>query len=113
MKGRILGFVALALSVFVLVSCGQKESMDGKYYEYLESSNTFWEKGYVAEIKEDTLFWKDKQFSIDRTNHTLIGDDTTLSYNYSEDTLILDGDTYIRVDSKKYKEMLKDGAKVE
>lgn len=116
MKRRILDFVVLALSIFVLVSCGQKESMDGTYYEYYDVKGqlTIF-KNYPVKVSGDTLVGQlhGDTYTINFDNHTLVRDGEILEYDFKEDILAFDDNTFVKVDSEKYKEMLKDGAKVE
>lgn len=108
---KLLGLVILAVSVLFLAACGSQENLNGEYREFyqIEGYNTKISKVYPVTIKGDMLTWQGQQYSINKKDKVLMGKDT-LSYQYEDDVITLEGDTYVRVDSKKYKELLKNGA---
>lgn len=126
---KILSVLALLAMVVLLVACSHDdsssksspESMDGTYYEFYHSEKANrWiiskEHG-ILKVDGDTLKLRKEgfvQYSIDKKEKTITGDDETLSYSYNQKTKVLtvDGTTYVRKDSEKYNKLVDDGARI-
>ncbi|MDT9516082.1 hypothetical protein [Streptococcus mutans] len=95
-------------------------NMDGTYYEFYKlkkDSNWIISKQRVIEISDDTLMWTiehKNQYSINKKEKTVTGNNETLAYSYNEknEVLTIDGDTYVKEGSMKYKKLLDDGAEI-
>ncbi|MCB4976452.1 hypothetical protein [Streptococcus mutans] len=101
-----------------LVACSNV-NMDGTYYTFYSNGhgNYIVSKVFRVKISDDTLTWTretDQQYSIDKDKKTITGNNKTLSYAYDEknEVLTLDGDKYVKKDSKKYQKLIKDGARI-
>lgn len=116
---KVIGALILALATIILVACSNV-NMDGTYYEFRYHNGTDrWivSKVFPIKISNDTLTWTretDQQYSIDKDKKTITGNNETLSYTYDEESevLTLDGDKYVKKDSKKYKKLIKNGARI-
>ena len=95
-------------------------NMDGTYYEFYKlkkDSNWIISKQRVIEISDDMLMWTiehKNQYSINKKEKTVTGNNETLAYSYNEKNKVLtiDGDTYVKEGSMKYKKLFDDGAEI-
>lgn len=116
---KILTLLMVFGLAMALVACSNV-NMDGTYYEFRYHNGTDrWivSKVFPIKISNDTLTWTretDQQYSIDKDKKTITGNNETLSYTYDEksEVLTLDGDKYVKKDSKKYKKLIKNGARI-
>ncbi|MEY8463736.1 hypothetical protein [Streptococcus merionis] len=112
---KIISLVIVSLSVIFLVACGSN-NMDGVYREFyqFEGHNVKISNVGKIEINGEKIEYYGKQYSIDEKDKTIKGNDEILAYSYDSKTevLTLDGNTYVRVDSDYYKELISNGADV-
>ncbi|HEM3703870.1 TPA: hypothetical protein U1C94_000127 [Streptococcus suis] len=107
---KIVGLLAVVLSVFMLAACGAKEeSLDGEYHWYGLSSNT--KELMVSEVDKIEIEgvsgilegWK--EFTVDTEKKILIFEYRSMPYVFKDNILSFDGDTYVKVGTEKYKEI--------
>lgn len=114
MKKKLLSLVIVAGSFLFLTACSSvEEQMAGTYYEYYET-----DKGTIISsidnivISGDTMFKDlgDVSYEIDFDDETLISDKGIETFRYEDDVFSFDGKNYVKIDSKKYDELIADGA---
>ncbi|WP_449453912.1 LptM family lipoprotein [Streptococcus suis] len=107
---KIVGMLAVVLSLFVLAACGSKEeSLDGEYHRYFLSSNT--NEMTVSEVEKIEIEgvsgiledWK--EFAVDTEKKILIFENRSMPYVFKDNVLSFNGDTYVKVGTEKYKEI--------
>ncbi|MGT2698705.1 hypothetical protein [Streptococcus mutans] len=91
-------------------------NMDGTYYEFGRSSirGTLvlsQDYNFAVVVDGDTLIFKEgnKQYSINKEEKTITGNNETLAYSYNgkNKVLTIDGKTYVKKGTKKYQEIKK------
>ena len=115
---KILTLLMVFGLAMALVACSNV-NMDGTYYTFYSNGhgNYIVSKVFRVKISDDTLTWTretDQQYSIDKDKKTITGNNKTLSYAYDEknEVLTLDGDKYVKKDSKKYQKWIRDVARI-
>lgn len=121
MKKKILGILTLVASLFLLIGCSS-ESLDGTYYRFGKFSNT--DELYLD--KEEKIVIQGKEISIDGNSFRLDTEKKVIDsgqidvpYSYEEGVVTITGTgsvyfgnaedmTFVKEDSAKYKELLKE-----
>lgn len=109
MKKSLYLLAALFASAIFLVACSSKQSMDGTYYEfYGKKDSVVLSKLYPIKISGDTLVEgvHNSSYTINNDNHTLVGDNI-FEYEFKDDVLSYDGNTYVKAGTAKEKEIEK------
>lgn len=107
---KVIGALILALVTIVLLACSG-DNLDGKYYRFFKGSNDgAWtiENKYSVKISGDTFtHWGEfkEQGTINKKEKTITGRSMTISYFYDKETevLTIDGETYAKKGSRKYR----------
>ena len=113
MKKKFLSLVIAIFGLFLLAACGNKNSLDGKYYWINDLRNE-----YILEIKGEQGFLDSEgghTFTIDKEQgvfHVEGFVNPTVKYEYQEDgkliaRLVGSGKDIYKEGSKAYKEALK------
>lgn len=113
MKKRILGMFLIVMSLFILVACGQ-EKLDGIYYDYYKTDDNYLiSKLYPVVISENKL--DDGQgnvYTLNQNSLKLEGNEEIIFYSVDGDVIKFNGNTYVKSDSDKYKELVDNGAEI-
>ncbi|CYV12275.1 LptM family lipoprotein [Streptococcus suis] len=115
---KIVGILAVVLSVFMLVACGVKEeSLDGEYHLYWVASNTGekhldGESIHSMKVEGSIMTGaahKSYELRVDKDRGVIIGEyGREWPYTYKEGALVFDGDEYYKVGSKAYQDKKKE-----
>ncbi|MGT2712252.1 hypothetical protein [Streptococcus oriscaviae] len=105
---KILGLFVVMMSLFVLVACGSKQSLDGEYHRYAISSNT--NEMTVSEVEKISIegvqgTLEGDTFSIDEDKKILIFEGVSYPYVFQDDVLSFNGNTFVKLGTKKYEEI--------
>lgn len=115
MKKKLLGVVLLVMSLVFLVACGQKESMDGTYYHFYDvKGKVLISELYPVKVSGTTLIgpYNNDKYDVNFDNKTLIGEDDIFEYEFKNGVLSFNENDYVKKDSSKYEELVKEGAEV-
>lgn len=114
MKKKLLSLVIAAASLLFLTACSSvEEQIAGTYYEYYETdSGMILSSVYQIQISGTTLFEKigENTYEINIEDESLVGEEGIESFHYEDDVFSFDGKNYVKIDSKKYDELIADGA---
>lgn len=114
---KLLSVALLLASSIFLVACNSKPSLDGEYRDFyqvegyevqISSVDTF-------EISGDVIKKNEEEFLLDKKNHRInSGNGQIKTYTVDEKTgvITLDNNTYVRVNSPYYEELVEGGAVV-
>ncbi|WP_161980076.1 hypothetical protein [Streptococcus sp. S784/96/1] len=126
MKKKILGILTLVSSLFLLIGCSS-ESLDGTYYEFGKFSNTgelYLDKEEKIVIQGKDISVDDESYKIDTEKEMIDSGRFEVPYSYEDGVLTIKGTgsiyfgnaedmTFVKKDSPKYKELLKEAKVLE
>lgn len=114
---KLLSVLLLLASAVLLVACGSNQSLDGEYRDFyqfeghpmqISSVDTF-------EITGDVIKKNKEEFVLDLKNNRIdLGNGQVKTYTVDSKTgvITIDDNTYVKVDSPYFKELVENGAEV-
>lgn len=115
---KLLSVLLLSLSVIFLVACGSKQSLDGVYYsfDYVKEEVKIY-PDFKVEFKGDVFVYNEsEEFLFDKDKKAIMsGNGQVKSYEFDPEKAVLtyDDDTYVKVGSPYYDELIKNGAVID